>query len=219
MRSMPTLNDTVMEIELVLISVVEGLALQFLAADAFHIFRDPAEWQYLPYVIGGLLFLFVFWAQAIEHLLSFVRWPISIPHTLFYFLGGFLQVLAFSALREPLLWFFWSTVFSVVVLALYALDLLLLRRARAELTALPEGGALYANIERRHLFEMRLVVPGVIGFTLLCLVLIWLAPETFIEQKYHIVLGTLQALFSGYALFDTLRNFEVRSALISRSRE
>lgn len=218
-RPMPTLNDTVMEIELVLISVVEGFALQFLAAGAYLVFQDPSQWEYMPYIFGGLLFLFVFWAQAIEHLLSFIRWPISLPHTLFYFAAGFIQVLAFSSLTNPLLWFFWSTVFSVMIAALYILDLKLLRQAKEELLALPEGETLFLAAERRHLYEMRFLVPSVIAFNAGCGLLVLLMPSVFIDDGYHIILGTLQALLSGWALLDALRHFQERGTLISRSRE
>ncbi|HEY4519668.1 MAG TPA: hypothetical protein VJH33_01370 [Candidatus Paceibacterota bacterium] len=215
---MPTLNDTVMEIELVLISVVEGLALAVLAENSLPLFHG-GEWQYIPYVLGGLLFIFVFWSQAIIHLLSFIRWPLSITHTLFYFLAGFIQVIAFGSLTNPLMWFFWCTVFSVIVAGLYMLDLKLLRQVKLELLSLPGGEELFKDSESRHRSDMFSLVPVAILFNGVCFVLLWTMPAVFLEGGYHVVLGVLQTLFSAWALYDSARNFRTRSVLISRSRE
>src|SRR5690349_17335704 len=105
---MRKLDEIALNIELVLISIIEGVALTSLAEHSNEIFAN-GELVYIPYVLAGLVLLLAFWSQAILHAVSFIRWPLRMEHMLLYFLAAFLQVLAYGNIMHTVNWFFWWT--------------------------------------------------------------------------------------------------------------
>src|SRR5690349_15457990 len=109
------LNNIALDIEMILISVIQGVALTFLATSSmdsittFHF----ATW---PYILSGFFLILIFWSQAIMHAISLVHWPLDLGRTFLYFLVSFLQVLVFSQITSPLHWFGFTTVFMIVAL-------------------------------------------------------------------------------------------------------
>ena len=131
---MTKLDDIALSVELVLISLIESVALTFLAEHAIPALQSPDWSKYVPYIVSGLAIILVFWAQSILHAVSFIRWPIRVGHMFLYFIAAFLQILAYSALENLELWFFWWSLFTAVGLVMYMVDLSIIRDARASAT-------------------------------------------------------------------------------------
>ena len=75
---MTKLDEIAINIELVLISLIEGFALANLAERAVPLLDGKDALLYLPYILSGLLIILVFWSQSILHAVSFIRWPLNV---------------------------------------------------------------------------------------------------------------------------------------------
>jgi hypothetical protein len=73
------LDQLVLDIELVLISVVHGVALSTLAIEGGPKVA-AMEPLVLLYLATGLLFVLSFWSVAIIHAISFAMWPMDLGH-------------------------------------------------------------------------------------------------------------------------------------------
>jgi hypothetical protein len=65
------LDSMIVEIELTLVSIIQGVALTVLIENAHGI---VAERQILfwPYLFAGLLVIFVFWSRAVLHIITVI---------------------------------------------------------------------------------------------------------------------------------------------------
>lgn len=109
------LDQFALDIEFLLISVIQGVALAALATDA----ADPInhlQFVYWLYIASGFLLILNFWSQAIIHAVSFIDWPLDLGHSFLYFLASFVEVMAFTHLTEPKQWFGFMAAF---LLSLY----------------------------------------------------------------------------------------------------
>ncbi len=74
-RKRERLDNLVINIELTLTSIIQGVALSFLCANAaeslIHLRLDQ-----LIYLLNALLLIFLFWSRSIGHTLTVIRWPL-----------------------------------------------------------------------------------------------------------------------------------------------
>ena len=108
------LDGMVVNIELTLSSIIQGVALYFLTENAHAILAEGA-WQALPYVCVGLLILWLFWSRSLIHTLTLIRWPIEFVHNFFYIGCSLVEALAFTRLSDPFWWFVLNAIFSALV--------------------------------------------------------------------------------------------------------
>ncbi|HWP61002.1 MAG TPA: hypothetical protein VN495_00150 [Candidatus Paceibacterota bacterium] len=211
---MTKLDEIALNIELVLISIIEAVALTFLGDNASHVLHS-SEWPlFVPYVLAGLTILLVFWSQAILHAVSFIRWPLSMEHMLLYFVAVFLQILAYGSIDSVQMWFFWWSLFSILALLIYVVDLHIIRRARSKFEHHQHGVAYIADVERRHVNELRYLVPIALAFNIGAALFAWYLPTALENPSVFIALGLLQFLISLGALIDCVRNFRARSKIL-----
>lgn len=210
------LDQFVVDIEFLLISVVQGVALAALAAAASGTVGN-LQFEYVLYVVSAFLLILNFWSQAIIHTLSFIDWPLDMTHNFLYFLVSLVEVMAFSQITNPLKWFAFMTLFFVVAAILYGFDLSLIRKHEEKFKDSKERQSLFRHIIAREKFEMFILLPGGLLFNIAAFVLIYLMPEVFITQKFHILLISLQVVFSLGVLVSSVRNFRKRSSLITSS--
>jgi len=208
------LDAKVLDVEFLLISVVQGLALNVLAVSATKPLGE-LQFQYWFYVATGFLFILVFWSQAIIHALSFIDWPLDLGHTFLYFLASFVEVMAFDQITHPLKWFIFTGAFLVVGGALYVYDLRLIKSHEEEYGKTPEKKRLYDHMYTRQVKELRLFVPSAILFTIFAIILIVANPSFFLDQSYHVVIAAVQTLFTFFLLLVSLKSFRERSVLIT----
>src|ERR1043166_2389602 len=77
------LDAMIVEIELTLVSIIQGVALTMLIESAHEVLAGR-ELTYWPYVLGGLFIIFIFWSRAVLHIMTLIRWPHEFGHNFFY---------------------------------------------------------------------------------------------------------------------------------------
>src|SRR5262249_58483628 len=91
------LDQVIANVELTLASIVQGLALQFLAQSAGALLSwDKA--MIWPYAFSALLIVLLFWSRALIHTLTLIRWPLEFFHNFFYFGCATIEAIAFLQL-------------------------------------------------------------------------------------------------------------------------
>src|SRR5690348_13731171 len=131
-RARDRLDEVVVNIELTLISIIQGLALAVLAGASVQPLLQ-LQWQAWPYILAGLLVVLIFWSRALVHTLSFIRWPLEFGHTFAYFGATLIEAVALTQVAEPAHWFALNALYALAVWCLYAWDLrVVLRDARPD---------------------------------------------------------------------------------------
>lgn len=213
--SRENLDSSVLDIEFLLISVVQGVALTSLALSSVPVITN-FQWEYFPYVLSGFLFVLIFWSQAIIHSMSFIDWPLEISHSFLYFLASFTEVILFSQLTNPQKWFFFTIVFYVVAAALYILDWHMIKMRKKKFEKSINSKNLYSHIFNRQKFELSVIVPSGFVFNVLAFILIFSFPGIFILRHWHILIGTAQALSTLALLINVMISFKKRAKLIGK---
>ena len=210
------LDQLVVDIEFLLISVIQGVALAALAAAAAPIVVN-LQFEYWLYIISAFVFILIFWSQAIMHVLGFIRWPLDLVHNFLYLFASLVEVMAFSVMNKPLLWFSFIFAFVSITGILYYYDFLLIKKCEDEMCKTPSGKALYKNLYEEQAFDMKVYVPSGLFFTFCCAFLIYRFPNIFLTQRYHILLISLQVLFGLTIVFTSLKTFSKRLNLIAKN--
>lgn len=208
------LDQFTLDIEFLLISAVQGVALGALATAA----AEPLatlNYQYWPYILSGFLLILTFWSQAIIHSLSFIKWPLDLTHNFLYFLMGLVEFLAFTQLQDPLRWFVFQLIFVIVAAALYFVDYLLIKDGKKHFSDTPEEKALYKHILDEQVTEMKSLIPSGLIFNSLAVFLIWKYPDFFIRDGWHVLIVGVQVLLTIYIISVSIKSFRVRSRLIT----
>ena len=210
------LNQFTLDIEFLLISAVQGVALGALAGAASGPLSS-LDYQYWPYILSGFLLILTFWSQAIIHSLSFIKWPLNLSHNFLYFLMGLVEFLAFSQLQDPLRWFIFQLAFVVVASVLYFVDLKLIKAGKDHFDDTPGQKALYKHIWDEQVAEMKTLIPSGLIFNSLAVYLIWKYPDFFIAQGNHLWIVGIQVLLTIYIIIVSIRSFKTRSRLIANT--
>jgi hypothetical protein len=184
------LDGAVVNIELTLISIIQGVAFSFLA-DRSRDIVVGLELAFWPYAVTGLLIILLFWSRSLIHTLTVIRWPLELGHNFLYIACTLVETIAFSQLTHPVQWYALNTLFGVMTWILFALDLRMVRR-RIDDSAGPTAGTLYTIVEREQLLNIRFFMPGIVGFNLFALLALWLGPSSFLAGRGHVILAVLQ---------------------------
>ena len=206
----------VVNIELTLVSIIQGVALSFLAENAGAILREK-QWSALPYVLAGLLLIFLFWSRSIIHTLTLIRWPLEFGHNFFYVACTLAQVIAFARLAEPFWWFAFNAVFSALVWGLFVYDVHMIHLREADSRS-DDGTLLYKRVLRDQRLNIGLLVPVICIFNVACAIAIHLHPAFFLMRGGHLGLVALQLLGSIAYLGYVIRGFVKTTPLIAAAR-
>src|SRR5437879_2037428 len=76
------LDSNVVNIELTLASIIQGVALYFLTENA-RTALSLSNWPALLYLSAGLCVIFIFWSRSIIHTLTLIKWPLEFGHNFF----------------------------------------------------------------------------------------------------------------------------------------
>lgn len=206
----------VVEIELTLVSIIQGVAFTFLidSARAVMSVHDRMFW---PYILSGLLVILVFWSRSVLHIITVIRWPLEFGHNFLYIACALIEALLFTRLPSPKAWFAFGTLFGLVGWMLFVYDLRLIR-ARAEDSAGPASNRLVAMVTRDQWLNIAVLVPAVFLFNLACYFCIRLWPDLFLGRSLHFWLAIAQVTaFSAYLLY-VVRYFKCLAPLIAEAR-
>jgi len=211
------LDSVVINIELTLVSIIQGVALFFLTDNARALLSIQRASAFL-YVAASLCVIFIFWSRSVIHTLTLIGWPLEFGHNFFYIGCALGEAILFSRLDNPLAWFQLSAAYACIVWLLFVYDMRLIRARLAESRA-DSQRALYARAMSDQLLNIRLLVPLLIALNVVSAFAIWRWPDLFIARAGHTWLISTQLLsFIGY-LFYTSRYFSAIAPLVLRSRQ
>jgi hypothetical protein len=211
------LDSMIVEIELTLVSIIQGVALSFLIDGARSVMSIQKA-IFWPYVASGLLVILVFWSRSVLHIITVIRWPLEFGHNFLYIACALFEALLFTNLSHPRSWFFFGAIYSLIGWALFTYDLRLLY-AREQDSAGPASNRLYASVTRDQLRNIRVLLPGVFLLNVACVLCIYLRPEIFLERNLHVWLGVGQlAAFAAYLLY-VVRFYTNLAPLIAEARQ
>ena len=210
------LDAVVVNIELTLVSIIQGVALFFLTDNARTLISMRHSGTFL-YIVAGLCVIFIFWSRSIIHTFTLIKWPLEFGHNFFYIACALGEAILFSRLDSPLAWFQLSAAYAGIVWLLFIYDMRLIHARIAESRDDSER-ALYARARSDQLLNIRLLVPLLLVLNLVSTLAIWGWPDLFVARAGHIWLISAQLLsFIGY-LFYTSRYFTAIAPLLLRSR-
>jgi hypothetical protein len=194
------LDSMIVEIELTLVSIIQGVALTILIENAREVVAQ-SEFVFWPYILAGLFIIFVFWSRAVLHIITVIRWPLEFGHNFLYIACALVEALTFAQLARPLNWFMFGAAFILVGWALFVYDLRLIR-ARVRDSAGPASDHLCELVRRDQWLNIATLLPGVLLLNIACAWAIHARPQFFIEQKAHLwLVATQLAGFCGYLLY------------------
>ncbi|HEY2103739.1 MAG TPA: hypothetical protein VGH08_10855 [Chthoniobacterales bacterium] len=216
-QSRRELNSTVVNIELTLASIIQGVALYFLTENTRTILSER-NWGSLLYAAAGLAVIFIFWSRSIIHTLTLIKWPLEFGHNFFYIACAFGEAILFTHLARAAAWFWLSSVYAGIVWLLFIYDMRLIHACLREAASDAER-ALYVCAKRDQLLNISVLLPLLFIFNLVCALAIHRWPEYFIFSHGHIWLICAQLLSFLFYLGYVTRFFIRIAPLILHSRE
>jgi hypothetical protein len=211
------LDTIVVNIELTLSSIVQGVALSFLADGARGVFAlDRA--QAWPYVAAGLVIVLLFWSRSLIHTLTLSRWPLEFGHNCLYIACALVEVIAFTRVNDPFGWFIMLAVFAASVWIVFIYDLKMIRMRFVD-SAGTSGARLYALVLRDQRMNIGIIVPLVFVFNLGAALAIRSRPDFFIGRDGHLIFILLETVGLLVYLVTVIRSFVKLTPLIAETRE
>ena len=196
-ESRSELDAMIADIELTLVSIIQGVALTFLIEASREAIAN-FDWIMWPYLFAGLIVILVFWSRVVLHVLTVIRWPLDFGHNFLYITCALVEAFAFAQLGNPVRWFAFVAAFLAVGWLLFAYDLRLIRMRVRDRTG-KVSNRLYALVTRDQRLNLGLLLPGFFLVNVACAVAIRSWPEFFLARDGHIWLIALQVIaFGGY---------------------
>lgn len=207
----------VVEIELTLCSIIQGVALYFLVDNARQVL-SAGQAEAWPYVATGLLIILLFWSRSLIHTLTVIRWPLEFVHNFFYIACALVEALAFTRLNDPFMWFALTALYAVVVWSLFVYDMRIVA-LRGRDSAGPIGSRLYAMVGADQLLNIKLFIPLIFLSNVASAIAIYLRPDFFLGHGGHYILVAVQGLgLLGYLIY-VIRAYIHLAPLIAQTRE
>jgi hypothetical protein len=211
------LDANIVNIELTLASIIQGVALYFLTENA-RTALSLNNWPSLFYLSAGLCIICIFWSRSIIHTLTLIKWPLEFGHNFLYIACALGEAIIFTRLERPLAWFRLSTAYAAFVWLLFVYDLRLIRARLQEATTEAER-SLYQRTWEDQLLNIRLLVPGLFLFNLACALAINHWSDYFLERGGDVWLIGAQFLVFLFYLVYVTRFYHEIAPLILRSHE
>lgn len=210
------LDSVVMDIELTLVSIIQGVALTVLIESAREAFvrHEFGAW---PYVIAALFVIFVFWSRSVLHIITVIRWPLEFGHNFLYVACALVEALMFAQIAHAQNWFAFGAGFIAIGWLLFLYDLRLINARRHD-SGGPASNRLIDLVRRDQVRNIALLLPGVFGLNLVCAYAIARWPHFYVDLGGHYWLIAAQlAGFGGY-LFYVLKFYGKIAPLIAEAR-
>jgi hypothetical protein len=210
------LDSMIVEIELTLVSIIQGVALTVLIESARDVIAER-ELIFWPYVFGGLLIILIFWSRAVLHIITVIRWPLEFGHNFLYIACALIEAILFAQLAKPMSWFIFGAAFIALGWVLFVYDLRLIR-ARMQDSAGEANNRLCALVLRDQRRNIAFLLPGIFLLNVACAMLIRTQPEFFLGQHGHVWLVAAQIVgFLGYLIY-VVRFYATLAPLIAQAR-
>jgi hypothetical protein len=210
------LDSMIVEIELTLVSIIQGVALTVLIESAREVVGGR-HFTFWPYVISGLLIILVFWSRAVLHIITVIRWPLEFGHNFLYIGCALVEALLFAQLEKPTSWFAFAAAFIAVGWVLFVYDLRLIR-ARTRDSAGAASNRLCTLVTRDQWLNIALLLPAVFLMNLACAIAIHIWPQLFLDNGGHVWLAAAQIIgFAGYLIY-VVKFYTTLAPLIVQTR-
>jgi hypothetical protein len=194
------LDSMVREIELTLVSIIQGVALTVLI-DAAHTVISHRAFFFWPYVAAGLMVIFVFWSRSVLHIITVIRWPLEFGHNFLYIACALVEAVLFTQVEKPAAWFGFGAAFIAIGWTLFVYDLRLIR-ARTRDSVGPMSNQLSARVLRDQWLNIAVLLPGVFLLNLSCAIVIRTWPAKFVDGNAHVwLIGTQFLGFAAYLVY------------------
>ena len=217
LQSRNELDTMVVNVELTLSSIVQGVALSFLADSARNVLSAGQAMAW-PYVAAGLLIILLFWVRSLIHTLTLMRWPLELGHNCLYIATALVEVLAFTRLTDPFMWFVLGALFAACVWVVFVYDLKMVKLRLADCST-ENSCRLYREVLRDQQLNIRFIIPMIFAFDLLAAFCIHAHPHFFLERHGHLIfIGSATAGLLVY-LGLIIRSFLNLTPLIAATRE
>jgi hypothetical protein len=211
------LDSMVVEIELTLCSIIQGVALYFLVENARSVLSldQTSAW---PYVATGLVIILLFWSRSLIHTLTLIRWPLEFVHNFFYIACALVEALAFTHLNDPFTWFVLTAFYAVIVWSLFVYDMRIVA-LRGRDSVGPVGSRLYTMVGADQLLNIRFLIPLIFLSNVASAVAIYLRPDFFLAHQGHYILIAIQGVGLVIYLAYVIRTYIHLAPLIAQTRE
>ncbi|HKY63173.1 MAG TPA: hypothetical protein VJR29_07120 [bacterium] len=203
---MNRLDGLTLNIELTLISIIQGVTLFFLV-DSSRAILLGEQYFFWPYVATGLVIIFLFWSRAIIHTLTIIRWPMDFGHTFIYIVTAFIQAIAFTQVSRPSHWFALFAVLAIFIWSLFFWDLKMIERTVPRLRS-PSTLALFNAAKRSQQRNVRYVLPFSFTFNVAAYLVISRWPEIFIARHWHLAFIGFQFTAASIYLVEGIHFFK-----------
>jgi len=211
------LDGLVVNIELTLVSIIQGVALSVLSESARAPLGDLRFDQW-PYVVNGLLVILLFWSRSTAHTLTLIRWPLEFAHNFLYIACTLVEAIQFTELTVPLEWYAFSAVFGILAWSLFLADLRLIRQRQAEAIG-PAEEELYRLILRDQLMNIFWLVPCLTLYNVVVAAAIYFWPGVLIAGGGHIGFAVFQTIsLFGYLIY-VVRFFATIAPIVLRANQ
>jgi hypothetical protein len=206
------LDGVVANVELTLISIVQGVALSYLGEAARPALTEPRP-ALVPYVVCGLTVVFMAWSRTVLHALTVIRWPLELGHNFLYLASALFEVVLFTELANPGRWVALAAAYLTLVWITFLYDLRLLDGSGG-----PAAARLAEVLRRDQLLHVRAIIPLAIAACAACAFAVHRWPALFVDRGWHVALAIGQAAgFAGYLAF-TVRFYRGVSDLVVAAR-
>ena len=211
------LDALVVNLELTLISIIQGVALSFLV-EGLRDVLVPLRWESVPYGLAGLCIILLWWTRGVLHTLTVIAWPIDFAHNFLYVASALAESLMFTQLASPAHWYGFGILFSGLLWWLFAADLRLIRERIAEHRH-PVYRELLGIILREQKRQIAIAMPAATAFYAASTLAIGAAPGFFLDRGGHVWIALVQlGAASAYVVY-VLRYFRRIAGLLLRSRQ
>jgi hypothetical protein len=210
------LDAMIADIELTLVSIIQGVALAVLIETSREVIAT-LDWVMWPYVLSGLIIILVFWSRVVLHILTVIRWPLEFGHNFLYIACALVEAFAFAQLGNPGRWFAFIAAFLAVGWLLFAYDLRLIRTRARDHTG-NVSNRLYALVKRDQWLNVGFLLPAFFLANIACAAAIHWRPEFFLGQDGHICLIALQLIAFGGYLSYVVAFYSKLAPLIAEAR-
>ena len=210
------LDSMVVEIELTLVSIIQGVALTVLIENAHAVIAE-GQLVFWLYVVAGLFIIFVFWSRAVLHILTVIRWPLEFGHNFLYIACALVEAILFAQIGKPASWFGFGGAFIAIGWTLFVYDLRLIY-ARMRDSAGEASNRLSARVRRDQWLNIGLLLPAIFLLNLVSAILIRTWPDLFLARNAHLWLIAAQVVgFAGYLVY-VVRFYVILAPLIAQAR-
>src|SRR5947199_10011755 len=210
------LDSMVVEIELTLVSIIQGVALTILIENAHAVIAERLLFFCL-YVVAGLFIIFFFCSRAVLHILTVIRWPLEFGHNFLYIACALVEAILFAQIGKPASWFGFGAAFIAIGWTLFVYDLRLIY-ARMRDSSGEASDRLSARVRRDQWLNIGLLLPAIVLLNLASAILIRTWPEIFLAHNAHVWLIAVELLgFAGYLVY-VVRFYGSLASLIAGAR-